>query len=114
MKIEVCESVCKACPFRKENSHHLNKSDVQHLIYRNIVSPCHMDMVKYTGSKNRGIEKYAEVAPSFKVCRGIALARVRYEFPHVSAVWHHIEEQLQLHPHPDDETIELVRLEDIL
>ena len=114
MNITVCEKVCENCPFRRENSYHLNKKQVQYLIQNNIVSPCHMDMVKYTGSENKGVEIYAKVAPEFKVCRGLALARIKDGFSHDSDVWYHVEDFIRMHPHPTDKSVALIELKDIL
>ena len=43
----------------------------------NYITPCHADMVKYTGSKNKGVEIYAEKAKVFKVCKGMVLSRFK-------------------------------------
>ena len=115
MNITVCEKVCENCPFRRENSHHLNAEQVRAIVDNYTITPCHMDMVKYTGSENKGVEIYAKVAPEFKVCCGYALARVHYEDrPLLSSVWYSIDYLLRRYPHPTDKSIALIELEDIL
>lgn len=78
MEVKLCKTVCKNCPFKKENSHKLYLDQVKrNFADDRFITPCHMDMVKYTGIENKGVELYAEVAEEFKVCRGMVLSRMR-------------------------------------
>jgi len=73
------------------------------MIDNNIVSPCHMDMVKYTGVENSGVEYYAQVAPEFRVCRGMVEARILADLiPKDNALWTYLEGQFYAdEPHGD-------------
>ena len=96
MKITVRKSVCKNCPWKRENAHQLNKEMIDEMIVKGTISPCHMEMVKYTGCENKGVEFYARVSPEFMVCRGFAEARKHLTHPH--DVWYHIEDLMQINP----------------
>lgn len=78
MNIEVCKTVCKNCPFKKENAHKLYLDEVKrNFMNANYITPCHMVMVKYTGIENKGVELYAQQADVFKVCKGMVLSRFK-------------------------------------
>ena len=82
MNVQLCKSVCKQCPFRTENSHQLNMDEVkENFMDERKVTPCHQEMVQYTGIANRGVEQYAKTSPVFKVCRGMVISRLKSGAP---------------------------------
>ena len=76
MEVMVKNKVCSTCPFRKKNAHKLKLEMIEDMIKTGTISPCHQELVKYSGSEDSGVEIYAKEAPVFKVCRGYVESRI--------------------------------------
>ena len=110
MTITVRKTVCKTCPWRKEFAHQLTIPTIEDMLKKGIISPCHQELEKYSGSTTQGVEIYASKAPQFKVCRGYVEARVSSGVPAKGVLWKHIYSEFnkgKLNP-------DVVVLEDIL
>lgn len=110
MKVTVRKKVCSTCPFREENKHQIIVPAVRDMLDKGIISPCHQDLAKYSGSTTKGVEMYAQIAPEFQVCRGYAEMRKDVSHPH--DVWYHIEDLMERNPLKQD--VKIAKLKDIL
>ena len=72
MKVEIRSKICSTCPWKKENAHQLKKGVIKDMLRHGVISPCHQELEKVTGSCTEGVEIYAEKAEIFKVCKGYA------------------------------------------
>ena len=81
MKFKIRETVCPNCPWLLKNKHQLHKSTIISMVANGVVSACHMEQEKITGSPTEGVEDYAqhckENEKSFTICKGFAIARAR-------------------------------------
>ena len=100
MVVKTRERVCKTCPWRLENSHQLEIQNIRHMVHEGIISPCHQELEKVTGSPYTGVEKYAEQVPVFQVCRGFVIARASCTIPYVKPIWQLLVEELKFNDDP--------------
>ena len=105
MNIQVRKKACKDCPWKRANKEHLDTSTLIERIETGVVSPCHMEMMKFTGIANKGVEYYSKVSPVFIVCKGSANATTNTQ-----PVWRFIKQQLLTLAKEDD----LMNLKEVL
>lgn len=100
MKVQTRSKVCKTCPWREENQHQLEIQNVRKIIRDGIISPCHQELEEITGSPYEGVEKYAAEVDVFKVCRGIVVARSKYNIPKVVPIWAKLDSSYKFNDDP--------------
>jgi len=110
MKIEVRSKVCSTCPFRKKFAHQIIVPMVKKMLAETIVSPCHQELEKYSGSTTRGVEIYAQQAPIFKVCRGYTEARMLAHIKADTPLWLELYHEFFEHGYSN----EVVNMKDVL
>lgn len=65
--ISLCNKVCIECGFLKDSKKGVLTPDVIHIVNRQILFPCHLELKKVSGSENTGVEQMEDV----KICRGL-------------------------------------------
>lgn len=108
MNIQVRKKVCRDCPWKRANKSHLDTSTLVDRIKKGVVSPCHMEMMKFTGVANKGVEYYSKVSPVFVVCKG--LANVVNDIEHEQPIWGYIGSLMNELPKEND----LMSLKEVL
>lgn len=95
MTIHVRKEVCSTCPWRTENGHQLEIDTIRRMMLDGTISPCHQELEKVTGSCTTGVEEYAAKVRTFKVCRGLAIAREKLMPFTDSGLWNDLNEEVE-------------------